>query len=56
MRGQSRSSSWQRRKAAKLRQAQQDSQPGKFSCVVHIIHVHGSQQAVMSCHVAVMWL
>ena len=53
VRRQSRSSSWQRQKAAKLRQAQQDWQSGKFTCVVHIGHVHGSQQTVMSCHVPV---
>lgn len=37
VRGHSRSSSWQRRKAAKLRQAQQHCQPGKFSHIVHAI-------------------
>ena len=31
-----RSSSWQRRRAAKLRQAQQDNKQGKLSCLIHV--------------------
>lgn len=53
VKGGPRPSSWQRRKAAKLRQAQQDNQGGKSSCPIHIVCVHNLQQEVTNCHMAV---
>lgn len=40
VKGLPRSSSWQRRRDAKLRQAQQDKQEGKLSCLIHTSYVH----------------
>ena len=53
VKGRPRSSSWQRRRGAKLGQAQQDNPEGKLSCSIHTTCVHNLQQAVTNDHMAV---
>ena len=52
VKGGPRPSSWQRRRAAKLRQAQQDNPGGKLDCLMPVVCVHNLQEEVTDCHMA----